>query len=107
MLSSDRAAPDFSDERPACPEPTLSSDEEANFDSPSENLPENLENSGDSEKLHKDEVADVSPMFFSQLEHSFVGVRLEAIDGEMEIPTEPFLLASGDFLPILDKLGKV
>jgi pleckstrin family protein A (phosphoinositide binding specific) protein 8 len=30
---------------------------------------------------------------------------LVPVDEEMEIPTEKFLLASSDFLPILDKLG--
>jgi len=45
--------------------------------------------------------------FFNVMQHSFEGVNLErnTLSGLMEIPTEPFLLASGDFLPILDKLG--
>lgn len=45
--------------------------------------------------------------FFNVMEHSFEGVNLErnTQNGLMEIPTESFLLASGDFLPILDKLG--
>lgn len=45
--------------------------------------------------------------FFNVMQHSFEGVNLERNpqSGLMEIPTEPFLLASGDFLPILDKLG--
>jgi len=45
--------------------------------------------------------------FFNVMQHTFEGVNLErnTQSGLMEIPTEPFLLASGDFLPILDKLG--
>ena len=45
--------------------------------------------------------------FFNVMQHTFDGVNLErnTQSGLMEIPTEPFLLASGDFLPILDKLG--
>lgn len=45
--------------------------------------------------------------FFNVMQHTFEGVNLErnTQSGLMDIPTEPFLLASGDFLPILDKLG--
>ena len=45
--------------------------------------------------------------FFNVMQHTFEGVNLErnTQSGLMEIPTEPFLLASGDFLPILDKVG--
>lgn len=45
--------------------------------------------------------------FFNVIKHSFESVQLERNSkcGTFEIPTEPFLLASGDFLPILDKLG--
>ena len=45
--------------------------------------------------------------FFNVIKHSFETVQLERNSkcGTFEIPTEPFLLASGDFLPILDKLG--
>lgn len=51
-------------------------------------------------------VSDEYPeMFFTKMTHSFVGVKLIRVNDEMEIPTDHFLLASGDFLPILDKLG--
>ena len=50
-------------------------------------------------------VGGTPQLFFTQMRHSFVGAQLHRVDDEMEIPTEPFLLASGDFLPILDKLG--
>jgi len=48
----------------------------------------------------------VVPTFFTQMQYSFVGVQVtQDSRGNVRIPTESFLNASGDFLPILDKLG--
>lgn len=49
--------------------------------------------------------SELPEMFFTKMKHSFVSVELVRENDEMEIPTDSFLLASGDFLPILDKLG--
>ena len=71
-----------------------------------EKNPEESQSTENSENLES--LSDLkSPMFFSQLEHSFVGVKFQTVEGQLEIPTESFLLASGDFLPILDKLGMI
>ena len=71
-----------------------------NLDDLDENIDENIDESG------VDSLSPLFPdMFFSQMTHSFVTVKLVHIEEEMEIPTDQFLLASGDFLPILDKLG--
>ena len=45
--------------------------------------------------------------FFTRMQYSFISVQVtrDARAGNLLIPTEPFLNASGDFLPILDKLG--
>merc|ERR1719383_152319 len=44
--------------------------------------------------------------FFNQMKYSFESVQVtQDSKSKSLIPTEPFLLASGDFLPILDKLG--
>jgi len=48
----------------------------------------------------------VANSFFTQMEYSFEGVQVtHDAKNNVLIPTEPFLNASGDFLPILDKLG--
>ena len=44
-------------------------------------------------------------MFFTKMNYSFVGIELIRVKEEIEIPTDQFLKASADFLPILDKLG--
>ena len=106
VVRSDPIDPDFS-------EPRQNSSEDENFDEPSEVLPKSLEkNPEESQSTENSEnlesLSDLkSPMFFSQLEHSFVGVKFQTVEGQLEIPTESFLLASGDFLPILDKLGMI
>jgi len=104
VVRSDPIDPDFS-------EPRQNSSADENFDQPSEVLPKSLEKTPEeSQKTETSENLESlseskSPMFFSQLEHSFVGVKFQTVEGQLEIPTESFLLASGDFLPILDKLG--
>ena len=83
---------------------------------PSSSTPE--QSPSQSPKHQTDEVIDLNQSesnktivqrdtFFNVMQHTFEGVNLErnTQSGLMEIPTEPFLLASGDFLPILDKLG--
>jgi len=57
-----------------------------------------------------DSVGDPDPVpetFFNVIKHSFQNVQLDRNikTGNFDIPTQSFLLASGDFLPILDKLG--
>ena len=50
--------------------------------------------------------ANPSTTFFNQMKYSFESVQVtQDSKSKNLIPTEPFLLASGDFLPILDKLG--